>query len=99
VVLDLLADPGGTLVWEPDEPGARVEDGDGVEVARLIAEADAVVVTPSGSGPALRLPRGGGPVRVLVDGPVLEVLHDGRYGALSLVGPAAAQDPAAQYQL
>ena len=93
VVLDLLVDPGGTLAWEPDEPGAPVEDVDGVEVARLTAEADAVVVTPCGSGAALRLPRGRGPVRVLVDGPVLEVLHDGRYGAVPLPRPAA------QYQL
>jgi beta-fructofuranosidase len=89
VVLDLLVDPGGILTWEPGEAALELEDADGAAVASLAAERDAVVVTPTGGGPALRLPRGEGPVRAVLDGPVLEVLHAGRYGAL----------PVTQYQL
>jgi hypothetical protein len=90
VVLDLLVDPGGVVTWDPDaSAGLALEDAHGTAVASLTSEPDAVVVTPAGGGAALRLPRGEGPVRSLLDGPVLEVLHDGRYGAL----------PVAQYQL
>ena len=86
VVLDLLLDPGGVLVLAPSSEPVPVRDRDGSLVAEVAADADAVVVTSSGTGRALRLPRGPGPVRVAVDGPVLEVLHDGRYGALPLTG-------------
>jgi beta-fructofuranosidase len=82
VVLDLLVDP-GSVTWEPDGQRLTVEDA-GESVAAVTADADGVVVTPADGGPSLRLPRGAGPVRVVVDGPVLEVLHAGRYGALVL---------------
>ncbi len=82
VVVDLLVDPGGTRTWEPDEDAFEVEGTQGEVVAVLSTEPGAVVVTPTSGAPGVRLPRGDGPVRVLVDGPVLEVLHDGRYGAL-----------------
>ena len=85
VVVDLLVDPGGLLSWEPGAVGVTVRDEGGAAVAALVAEADSVVLTPSGSGAALRLPRGEGPVRVVVDGPLAEVLHAGRYGAVPLV--------------
>jgi beta-fructofuranosidase len=90
VVLDLLVDPGTGVTWEPDAAGTSVEDAEGAPVATLAAEPDAVVVAAAGGGRVLRLPRGDGPVRALVDGPVLEVLHAGRYGALP-VGTSAGQ--------
>ena len=92
VLLDLLVDPGAVPSWEPDGVALPIRDPGGAEVAVLAAEPDAVVVTAlDGSG--LRLPRGEGPVRVVADGPVLEVLHAGRYGALPVGGAAG------QYQL
>jgi beta-fructofuranosidase len=84
VVLDLLVDPGTTLSWKPDPAGTSVQDARGTTVAELAADPDEVVLAPAGGGPSLRLPRGAGPVRVVVDGPVLEVLHGGRYGAVAL---------------
>jgi beta-fructofuranosidase len=94
VVLDLLVDPGGTLAWEPDADGFTVRGADGSAVAALTAEPGTVVLTPAHGGPGLRLPRGRGPVRVVADGPVLEVLHDGRYGAVPLRPPTAEQGQA-----
>ena len=84
VVLDLLLDPGGTVTWEPEPAAVAVRAADGRIVAELVADDDEVLVAPSGGGAVLRVPRGDGPVRVLVDGPVLEVLHAGRYGAVAL---------------
>ena len=94
VVLDLLVDPGGVVTWDPRAAaGLALEDGNGASVASVAPERDAVVVTPAGGGVELRLPRGEGPVRAVVDGPVLEVLHAGRYGALPV------RRGADQYQL
>lgn len=83
VVLSLLVEPPGVTVVAPGPTAVTVTDG-GTAVAELRTEADAVVVTPVGGGAPVRMPRGAGTVRVLVDGPVLELVHDGRYAAVPL---------------
>jgi beta-fructofuranosidase len=89
VGVDLLVDPRPTSTWEPGPTDFPVRDG-GTAVAVVSAEPAEVVVTPAHGGPVLRLPRGHGLVRLVVDGPVLEVVHDGRYGALPLLRLASS---------
>ena len=86
VLLDLLVDPGGSSTWHPGSPAVVLQDRAGSPVAEVSAEGGAVVLTPFDGGPQLRLPRGTGPVRAIVDGPVVELFHDGRYGAVALLG-------------
>lgn len=72
--------------WDA-EPGAdvTVRDGEAVRLT-LAATEDSVIVR--GAGPEVRMVRDGRPVRLVVDGPVAEIVSDsGLIGSVMLSGP------------
>lgn len=90
------------IEWSPDDDAPAVlrldtSDGtsDGAAVAELRLADSLLTVTRRGPAPeeSWSMPCGSGPVRVLVDGPVVEVFADGAVLAFPLAGPAGAVRP------
>ena len=91
--------PAVDVEWTPEggEEWLEIQDADGATVARLSTAdgADGPAVVLRAGSEQTHLARGSGPVRVLVDGPVFEVLTGSQFGGLPITAPPGGVRPSA----